>query len=354
MMRTGLTQALSYYPPRNHPTRFLPAATSRPQAEAILSRTNYPHLPRLNRPKVLPFNHNQFNVFFAGKTKNRANEPEEAETPSGESLEESFFLRPLYERNPFAEKADELESSPLFRRQSKAYENRLEHSTGAKITKITVNSTLGYALLQLINTTHSPVLGIVAGCTTGLYTEPVSRGIVKLWEKPPELVTQKEALDQLDQEIRTGKLVQTIGKDWPQLGQQKEGEPFQTVTSFLSRKCQSGSIDEPATLLGTALISRYPEHQEALKAALPEIRGKYQTRSKILPALERAITTSEYQSCQATPSLALEKGIQDMLQYGELERQYLETPFRRTEENKRYEVHLLRKLPDIVEYLEQD
>lgn len=354
MMRIGLTQALSYHPPHNHPARFLSAATSRPSMASALVRIKSPPFPHLSLPKALPFNHSRFNAFFAGKTKSRTNELEEVETPSGESIEESFFLRPLYERNPFAEKADELENNPLFRRQAKAYENRLEHSAGAKITKITVNSTLGYALLQLINVTHSPVLGIVAGCTTGLYTEPVSRGIVKLWEKPPELVSQKEALDQLDREIRTGKLVQTIGKDWPQLGQQKEGEPFQTVTDFLSRKRPSASMDEPATLLGTALISRYPEHQDALKAALPEIRGKYQTRSKILPALERAITTSEYQSCQAITGPALEKGIQDMLQYGELERQYLETPFRRTEENRRYEAHLLRKLPDIVEYLEQD
>jgi hypothetical protein len=353
-MRIGLTQALSYHTPRNHPARFLSAATSRPQAEAVPSRTNYPHLPRFNVPQAFTFSHSRLNAFFAGKTKNRANELEETETPLGESIEESFFLRPHYERNPFAEKADELENNPLFRRQARAYENRLEHSAGAKITKIAVNSTLGYSLLQLINVTHSPVLGIVAGCTTGLYTEPVSRGIVKLWEKPPELVSQKEALDQLDREIRTGKLVKTIGKDWPQLGQHKEGEPFQTVANFFSRKSQSGSMDEPATLLGTALISRYPEHQDALKSALPEIRGKYQTRSKILPALERAITTSEYQSCQATPGPALEKGIQNMLQYGELERQYLDTPFRRNEENRRYEAHLLKKLPDIVEYLEQD
>lgn len=354
MLRIGLTQTLSYHPPRNHSARFLSAGISRPQMALASPRKKYPAFPRFSVLKALPFNHSRFNAFFAGKTKNRANEPEETETPSGESIEESFFLRPLYERNPFADKADELENNPLFRRQAKAYENRLEHSAGAKITKITVNSTLGYALFQLINITHSPVLGIVAGCTTGLYTEPVSRGIVKLWEKPPELVSQKETLDQLDQEIRTGKLVKTIGKDWPQLGQQKEGEPFQTVTSFFSRKRQSGFMDEPATLLGMALISRYPEHQDALKVALPEIRGKYQTRSKILPALERAITTSEYQSCQATPSPALEKGIQDMLQYGELERQYLDTPFRRTEESRRYEAHLLRKLPDIVEYLEQD
>lgn len=269
---------------------------------------------------------------------------------------DAFFLKTEFKENPFADALDKLEHSRAFRRQSNDYERSLVHSTPAKITVSLMGTMMAMGAYYVSRLTNSPVMGILAGGITSPLLDTLPRKAMKRWFPPSPLIQREKDLQQLDDEIQKGRLVSELGEVWPRLSFKRPRSLWHPASfdwhpgSFASRYPKP---EEPVLLMLMALISRYPAQQDALKAALPNMKGKALTRQKILPVL-RAIEQPAklYGSVHREPNALMLKAVDGMLAYVDKERQLLDSSPDRGEERQKYIAHLQKVLPQLIDYLE--
>lgn len=267
---------------------------------------------------------------------------------------EAFFLPLEHTRNPFAEKLSQLETDPELKKQTKRYKKSLDDTLSARVTKSVIGTVMALGAYYISQFTGSPVVGILTGGATSPFLDGLSRSIVSTWQKPPALVDKKQTLEHLSQTIQNGALVQEVGKNLPERANllssawERMPWPLHGVRSFRS------NAEHPVTLICTALISRYPEHQEALKKALPSLRGSYLAKKTLLPALRDAVPHRNYGSVSHSESPAVQQAIQTMLDFNHHERHTLGHQPTLRAEAETYHHHLRQALPKLIEYLEGD
>lgn len=266
-----------------------------------------------------------------------------------------LFIHLPHRKNPFTQKIHEMEDDPAFRRELKTYNGKLDDSTQAKMSKFFVGSGLGFGAYFLSSVTGSTALGIVMGAASSPFFDDMSRGLVKKWHKPPHRVQQKDLLEALETETQAGRVVQALGTDWPRLVEQSDGSTLGTVMDLGRTRRHFTNPDEIVALIGTALISRYPEQQEALKAALPKLRHSHIARQFILPALQRASMPTGYGACSVNgEGHGLDMAVQGMVSMVDAERELLGLPLDRELERSKYQAHLQQAIPKLIDYLSEE
>ena len=270
-----------------------------------------------------------------------------------------FFLPPMFKENPFAERLDHLERDWHFRKASRKYEYALEHSFPARMAVSCMGTLMGlgaYCVSLLTN----PVVAILAGGFTSPLLDTVPKKAMRMWYPPFSILQREKALRDMDNEIEHGRLATELGDVWPRLSLDKPGHPAKRLLRLARGNWRMGNFaarfstpEEPAVLICSALISRYPAQQEALKKALPRIRGKYATQRYILPVLRKMTEPAAgYRTFHREPSPLLCRVADSMLRYVDGERAQLDAPINRDAEWQKYVSHLQKVLPDLIEYLE--
>jgi len=272
---------------------------------------------------------------------------------------EDFFLRPMFKENPFAEHLDRLEREWAFRKASRKYEYALEHSFPARVAVSCMGTAMGLGAYYISLLTN-PVMGILAGGFTSPLLDTIPKKAMRMWYPPFSILQREKALRDMDDEIEHGRLATELGEVWPRLSFDKPGHPVKRLLRLASGNWRRDDFaarfstpEEPAVLIASALISRYPAQQEALKTALPRIRGKYATQRYILPVLRKmAEPAPGYRTFRREPSPLLCRVADTMLRYVDGERAQLDASINRDAEWQKYVNHLQKVLPDLIQYLE--
>ena len=270
----------------------------------------------------------------------------------------SLFLPPAYSQNPFLTAGNRLEKKKAYQAQRAQYEKLLTKSRSAQFLSASINWSPWMIYLfgsKLVERWICPIPpsatlpGLVAfSIATTPFLSEIHEKIMKWWKRPPELVQFKEKLDDVSGDIQQRTL------DEPAF--QKKSN---TMLRFLPKRWRrSGDEEQTAIQLGTALISRYPEQQSALKALLPKLRDdKEFTHKHLIPALNRLCAEAD----EATPLLStstkpssLDSVINPMLNYMTQEHTLLNKHPDINQERQNYQTHLKRALPELIQYLKQD
>jgi len=293
-----------------------------------------------------------------------SNAPLETEMATELAVEDTFFMPLAHKKNPFTKKIHAMENDPAFRRELKSYNGKLDDSLEAKFSKFALGTTIGFGAYYLSAVTNSTGLGIMAGAATSPFFDDMNRGLVKRWHQPPKRVKQKTALEDIETETQAGRLVQEVGTEWPRLIEQVDSchASIAPVMDLCHGKLHFSDPNETAALIGTALISRYPEQQDALKATLPKLKESLFARKFILPALQQtAHSRRGYGACPTEPENAvngehpgMQQAVDTMVKLAQQEAELLNRPVNLHHEKHRYRQHLRETLPRLIDYLSEE
>lgn len=263
---------------------------------------------------------------------------------------EHFFLQPVHNRNPFAQQLDELRKTPDFKKQLKRYQKSLDESLSGRITKSAVGTLVAMGAYYISQYTQSPIAGILAGGAAHPFLDGISRNIVKHWKKPPTIIVRRDSLEALHGHV------QELGTHWPRLTQSQSSETTSGIWTLLNWEKQTASPGNPTVLVLVAMISRYKEHQDALKAALPKIRDSALAQKELLPTLRQIMNRDNYGSITSfEDNPIIQKALIEMHTLSEQERATSGEHHKlAAAERAQYITHLKRSIPKLIDYLQGD
>lgn len=261
-----------------------------------------------------------------------------------------LFLQPVYRENPFDVAAHRLGRKKDYQAQRAGYEKVLTKSRIAQWMSASINWSPWLVYLSgsklvdrwLFRIPPSATLpGLVAFSIAATpFLSEIHEKIMKRWKRPPALVERKQKLEQLGDEIKRTSGLTAIQQQCDQ-GEKR----FLPGIRF-----HSPSSQKTAVWIGSALISRYREPQEKLKALLPKLRGKEQTRKTIIPALRQLFLEANEQTGLLGQD-PLDAMIEPMMTCLTQERTLLQKKVDPTEERLRYKAHLEKAIPQLIDYL---
>lgn len=276
---------------------------------------------------------------------------------SDRAVRRDFFLPSEYNRNPFRVASQRLERKRTYQQQRAEYDKLVTQSRTARFVGATINWSpwvvflSGSKLIERFVGSLPPnatLPGLIAfSIATTPFLAEIQEKVMKFWKSPPELLKKKQELDTLSQATAPSQPVQDAAR-------QAERSPTGSSWHRGWLPGQTTDYDALASGICIGLISRYQDQQDAVKKALPQLRGAYETRKYLLPALERLQAAANEQTAllahrSATPTI--DAIAETMVDYSIQERNLLHKTVDLASERQRYSAHLRRMIPELIRYL---